>query len=130
MSHILVIQGDEAVRTTIGKILELDYHDISLAADPERGLEQVWKQRVDLVICNTIATPEGLETARKIRAQSASLPILSILESPTPLDTTAAPGRGPFAAPNGLGPAWTLAKPLTGAEIRAVVRELLRSESH
>jgi two-component system, OmpR family, response regulator MprA len=129
MSHILVINDDEAVRTTIGKILQLDDHDISLAANRDRGVAQIWKQNFDLVICDTIATIEGLETVCQIRALSADLPIVSIIENTMTTDASAPAARDILGVPKRLGPTRTLAKPFTGREFLALVRELLRSES-
>jgi two-component system response regulator MprA len=123
MSHILVIYDDEAVRVTIGKILQFDDHDVALTADGEGGVQRFCKQTFDLVICDTIMTKEGLETLRQIRMLSAGVPIISILESATSSDSS-----GPL--PRGLlGSTRTLAKPFTGSDLLQLVRKSLCSES-
>jgi two-component system response regulator MprA len=129
MSHILVIYDDEAVRVTIGKILQFDDHDVALTADGEGGVQRFCKQTFDLVICDTIMTNEGLETLRQIRMLSAGVPIISILESATSSDISGPLPRGLLRMSSGLGSTRTLAKPFTGSDLLGLVRESLCSES-
>jgi CheY-like chemotaxis protein len=53
MSRILVINDDEAIRVTIGKILELDLHGVVLVANAKRAIHTLQHQNFDLVICKT-----------------------------------------------------------------------------
>ena len=127
MSTILVIYDDEAVRVTIGKILQFDEHDVALAVDGEGGVRRLCKQTFDLVICDTIMTKEGLETLRQIRTRSACVPIISILESGTSSGSSCTPPQG-FLGTTELESTWTLAKPFTARDLLALVHEALCTE--
>ena len=126
MSTILVIYDDEAVRVTIGKILQFDRHNVALAVNGEGGVRRLCRETFDLVICDTIATKEGLETLRQIRMRSACVPIISILESSTSSGSSCTPHQGLVGMPAGLESTWTLAKPFNSNDLLALVHEALQ----
>ncbi|MGE0118611.1 MAG: hypothetical protein AB7S71_12245 [Dongiaceae bacterium] len=113
MGSILVIYGDEAVRQTIGKILELDSHFVALAADGEHGLPKLRRQNFDLVICDV---EDNSVSMAQLRQLCDDKPMISILESSD-------------MARAGSETMRTLAKPFEGADLLILVRTLIKSEA-
>jgi CheY-like chemotaxis protein len=111
MGRVLVIYEDEAVRQTLGKILELDAHCVTLAADGEHGFPQLQRQNFDLIVCDVKNDSAAMSQLRRL---CKDRPLISILESGDPPRTTSE-----FAATR------ALAKPFQGADLLTLVRELI-----
>lgn len=108
MGRILVIYGDEAVRQTLGKILELDSHCVTLAADGERGVAKLRQQNFDLVICDKQDSSSSLPPVCRGR------PLILILESGGLPETSSE-----FETMR------TIVQPFEGSELLILVRELI-----
>jgi DNA-binding response OmpR family regulator len=52
MQHILIIEDNKDVRENTAEILELAGYKVTTATDGKKGVEQVNKQRPDLIICD------------------------------------------------------------------------------
>src|SRR5262245_5022529 len=127
MSRILVINDDEAIRVTIGKILELDSHGVVLVANAKRAIHTLQHQNFDWVICDT-SEKGDMDVVSQLQQLGASMPIVSIIEN-------FGSGIAPKMAPSQLasmakksGALHTLARPFTGNELLALVRKLLHSD--
>jgi DNA-binding NtrC family response regulator len=112
MGSILVIYGDEAVRQTIGKILELDSHFVALAADGEHGLPKLRQQNFDLVICDVEDNSASMTQLLQLCDDKS---MISILESSDVVGARSDTMQ-------------TLLKPFEGADLLFLVRKLIKSE--
>ena len=125
MAHILVIDDDELVRSTVRAMLESGGHETVLAVDGEDGLRQFQRQAFDLVLCDVfMPRKEGLETVREIRQISRDTPIISMTGS---LPASEGGRLDPdFLRMSGaLGATRTIAKPFRPRELLALVKECL-----
>ena len=52
MKHILLIEDNKEVRENTSEILELAGFKVSTAADGKKGVEEVKKEKPDLIICD------------------------------------------------------------------------------
>jgi CheY-like chemotaxis protein len=79
MAHILVIDDEAPVRTTLRKMLEIGGHRVSEAADGNEGLEMFAAAGADLVISDIIMPEkEGVETIIALRRQYPEVRIIAI----------------------------------------------------
>src|SRR5688572_18013460 len=79
MAHILVVDDDPQVLSSISRILEKEGHEVSLAQNGEQALDMVSHQRPDLVILDIIMPEmDGLQVCRRLRADPylVGLPII------------------------------------------------------
>jgi DNA-binding response OmpR family regulator len=122
MSAILVVEDDPSVRELVRHMLNIEGHDVSLAADGRGALEAIDRRTFDLVITD-LFMPErsGFETISDIRLRHPGLPILAIS------------GGGRIGADaslqtaRSLGANATLAKPFGHRDLVARVGNLLGS---
>jgi CheY-like chemotaxis protein len=79
MARIQVIDDDQAIRTTIKLLLEREGHDVFLAEDGRKGIQQFQKDRFDLLIVDIFMPGmDGLETIRTIHQIQPDIPIIVI----------------------------------------------------
>ena len=79
MARIEVIDDDQAIRTTIKLLLEREGHDVVLAEDGAKGLEQFRTGQFDLLIVDLFMPGmDGLETIRSIHRMQPDIPIIVI----------------------------------------------------
>jgi CheY-like chemotaxis protein len=79
MARIEVIDDDQAIRTTIKLLLEREGHDVVLAEDGRKGLEQFQTGQFDLLIVDIFMPGmDGLETIRNIHQMQPDIPIIVI----------------------------------------------------
>ena len=79
MARIEVIDDDQAIRTTIKLLLERDGHEVVLAEDGRKGIEQFRTGRFDLLIVDIFMPGmDGLETIRNIHQMRPDIPIIVI----------------------------------------------------
>ena len=77
MSHVLVIDDSENVRTSVKRMLESAGFQVSLADDGEEGVSLFREERFDLVISDVVMPrKDGLQTVREIREMSPDIPIV------------------------------------------------------
>lgn len=120
MADILIIDDDDALRSTLRKILERGGHTVREAADGVSGLALLRESSPDLVVTDLyMPEKEGIETILELRAVHPDLPILAV-------------SGGGFMAPGSslsdaeaLGADATLAKPFSIEAFQEVVDRLL-----
>jgi CheY-like chemotaxis protein len=79
MARIEVIDDDQAIRTTIKLLLEREGHDVVLAEDGRKGIEQFRTGQFDLLIVDIFMPGmDGLETIRSIHQIQPDIPIIVI----------------------------------------------------
>lgn len=78
-SPILVIDDDDAVRTTLRRILEAEGYTVVLAENGRRGLELLGEASPELVITDIIMPEkEGIETIIEMRRTHRDLKIIAV----------------------------------------------------
>ena len=76
---ILVIDDDQLVRFALSRLLRSQGHEVSVAVDGARGLDQVERDPPDIVITDIIMPEqEGFETIVKLRRSRPALKIVAI----------------------------------------------------
>jgi DNA-binding response OmpR family regulator len=122
MAHILVIEDDEHMRGSLAQTLERLGHRVTTAVDGRAGVESAAAAPPDLVITDLIMPEkEGLETIVELRQQH---PLVRII---------AMSGGGRLSNEDYLhlakrfGAHFTLAKPFTRDELKAVLAQALAS---
>lgn len=120
MAAILVVEDDPAIRNNIARLLQLEGHGVTAAADGLQGLACARREPPDLVITD-INMPglDGFALAQALRAEPAlaTTPILML----TALDDRASMRRGMSAGADDY-----LAKPFTRVELLEALQGLLR----
>jgi len=117
-ARILVVEDDDDVSETIGRLLRHAGYQVDSACDGEAGWDALLRYRFNLLITdNRMPRLTGVELIGRLRAAGSLLP--SILASGTlPWEEA--------EAPHELRPIATLEKPFTGFELLAKVRAALR----
>ncbi len=121
MSHILVIDDDEALRPMLGMALERNGHQVTLAENGAVGVRQYIASPPDLVITDIIMPEkEGVETILELRNQQPGVKIIAMS------------GGGPrseiyLKMCDQLGVCCTLVKPFTLETLIEAVDEALAS---
>ena len=79
MARVEVIDDDQAIRMTIKLLLEREGHDVVLAEDGRKGIEQFRTREFDLLIVDIFMPGmDGLETIRSIHRMQPDIPIIVI----------------------------------------------------
>jgi CheY-like chemotaxis protein len=127
MAHILVIEDDEPVRSTLKAMLESGGHVVTLAVNGDAGIQKFQQEPFDLVMCDVfMPQKEGLETIREIRQLSASVPIISMSGSfGAEPDIRAKGGPDFLRMARAFGATRTITKPFRMADLLALIRECL-----
>jgi DNA-binding response OmpR family regulator len=77
--HILVIDDDEAVRTTLEVVLKEQGYEVTLSNDGLSGLAAFRARRPDLVITDIVMpVKEGLQTIKDIRREQPDVKIIAV----------------------------------------------------
>lgn len=122
MRHILIIDDEESIRTTLDGVLRAAGYATRTAPNGVEGIQMIRDQPADLVITDLfMPEKEGIETIMELRQEFPDLKIIAMsggLYGRMDLLTAAAH----------LGAHRILAKPFGGAELLAMVRELVRPE--
>jgi two-component system, OmpR family, response regulator MprA len=117
---ILVVDDDQAVRDSLRRALALQGYDVELANDGEEALQAVRTNPngIDLMILDVLMPRvDGLEVARRLRADGSQLPVLML----TARDQVSDRVSGLEAGADDY-----LVKPFALEELVARVRALLR----
>lgn len=79
MAHILVIDDEKSIRSTLKDILEYEKHQVDLAEDGASALVLFEQNKYDAVLCD-IKMPEmdGIEVLEKIIEESPETPVIMI----------------------------------------------------
>ncbi len=122
MAHILVIEDDEHMRGSLAQTLERLGHRVTTAVDGKVGVASAAVAPPDLVITDLIMPEkEGLETIMELRQHQPSIRIIAMS------------GGGRLSNEDYLhlakrfGAQFTLAKPFTRDELKAVLAQALAS---
>jgi DNA-binding response OmpR family regulator len=119
LGRVLVIDDDDAMRSTVRRILERDGHQVSEAANGEKGLQVFRAEGADVVVTDLIMPDkEGIETILDLRAEAPGVRILA-MSGGDGLD------KGRLEDAQSLGADASLSKPFTVDQLRQAVRELL-----
>lgn len=121
MADILIIDDDDALRSTMRKILQRRGHAVREAGDGVSGLTLLRESRPDLVVTDLyMPGKEGIETILELRAEDPDLPILAVSGG----GVTMTAGFS-LADAEALGANASLAKPFSVEELQDVVDRLL-----
>ena len=128
MARILLIDDEELVRETIKLQLEIDGHEVTVAANGREGLKLFESAAFDLVITDILMPEvEGIETLRKLQQMSPSIRIVAMTGGPKmPLGINAVVEPDYLKMAKALGASRTIHKPFTGEQLRLLVRDCLR----
>jgi CheY-like chemotaxis protein len=120
MARILVIDDDGQVRKTLKQVLELEGHQVTLAANGKEGLSAYGDGGADLVITDIIMPEkEGLETIGELRRENPAIRIIAISGGGR-MDP-----RSCLSLAREFGAGRTLLKPFDREELLAAVAEML-----
>src|SRR5579883_356677 len=119
--HILIVEDDMRIATFVRQGLEESGYSVTLAYDGEEGYLAARYSNYDLIVLDLMLPKmDGLEVARKLRAEHRSMPILML----TARDTVKDKIRG-----LDVGADDYLTKPFAFGEFLARVRALLRRDA-
>ncbi|MFW6199675.1 MAG: response regulator [Gemmatimonadota bacterium] len=120
MADIIIIDDEEALRSTMRKILERAGHEVREAGDGGRGLELVRERPADLVITDIFMPgKEGMETIQELKEKFPDVRILAVSGGAT------LGASGPLMDAELFGADGSLAKPFTVESLQAAVDEVL-----
>lgn len=120
MSHILIIDDDEQIRSLLRQMLERAGHRVTDASNGNEGLERFRAVPADLVITDLIMPEkEGVETLVELRREFPSVPVIAISGGGR-LGT-----RDYLPIARQLGARRTISKPFSRDEILEAVKSLL-----
>lgn len=75
--NVLIVDDEKNIREGLGKALELDGHNILLAADGEEALDFVTNEDIDLIIADLkMPKVSGEELLRKVVASHPTVPVI------------------------------------------------------
>lgn len=81
MAHILIVDDDRAIRTTIELLLKRAGHQVVAAADGREGLKKIEAERFDLLIVDIFMPGmDGLETIKIVHQLQPNLPVVVMSE--------------------------------------------------
>jgi two-component system response regulator MprA len=116
--RILVVDDEPAVRTALERALVLEGYDVDLAVDGGEALQKVGRDAPDALVLDILMPGvDGLEVARRLRADGDRTPILML---------TARDGVGDRVEGLDAGADDYLVKPFALEELLARLRALLR----
>jgi len=124
MARIIVIDDNDAVRSTMRRALEPTGHQVFEASDGEAGMKLLAETGADLVITNIFMPgQDGIVTLRRIRKEFTGVRVIAVSGG----DAT---GRIDLRRDAELlGAARTLRKPFAPADLRRAVQETLALDS-
>jgi two-component system response regulator MprA len=77
--HVLVVDDEPAVRDGLARALELEGHEVSVAADGVEGLERVAELAPDVVVLDVMMPAlDGLQACRTLRRRGDRTPVLML----------------------------------------------------
>ncbi|MEZ5098237.1 MAG: response regulator transcription factor [Thermoleophilia bacterium] len=116
--RLLIVEDEAAVRQALERALEAEGYDLTLVEDGAAALEAVASDPPDLILLDVmLPVVDGLEAARRLRADGCDVPILML---------TARGAVGDRVAGLDAGADDYLIKPFALAELLARIRALLR----
>ncbi|MEN6370297.1 MAG: HD domain-containing phosphohydrolase [Thermotogota bacterium] len=118
MARVLIVDDEKSIRTTLAEFVKEDGHSVSTAENATAALALFSEVAPDIVVTDIILPRiDGIALLRRIHEIRPDTQVIVITGEPT-VDTAAeAVRQGAFDY---------LAKPITGAEIRAIVASAAR----
>jgi CheY-like chemotaxis protein len=113
-THLLVVDDDESIRTTLAVILQRDGRDVACAADGAEALRRMYDHPPDLVLLDLMMPGMGGWEVIAAMRESPLLSEIPVVVLTSLHDDANAPPRQPV-----------LHKPVDDALVRAVVDTLL-----
>jgi two-component system response regulator PilR (NtrC family) len=119
MATVLVVDDELSMREFLSILLEKKGYRVFTASDPERGLEIVENQDIDLVITDIrMGARSGLDLLKQLKDSCPDLPVLIITAFASPEDAVTAMKNGAFDY---------ITKPFKVEEITTIVAAALNS---
>jgi CheY-like chemotaxis protein len=79
MAHILVVDGDQDVRTLLLRILQTAGHQVWDADDGAEGLRLARRRNPELVFCDLFMPgTDGIQTIREFRREFPRIPVVAM----------------------------------------------------
>ena len=126
MARILIVDDDNAVRTTIKLLLERSGHSVVAASDGRSGLAQLEADEFDLLFLDIFMPGmDGIETMRLVHQQRPLVPIIVISGNPILSDSGQMPDFLTMATK--LGAVSSLQKPFKPAALIETVNKCLEA---
>jgi CheY-like chemotaxis protein len=126
MARILIVDDDNAVRTTITLLLERAGHSVVAASDGRSGLAQFETGEFDLLFLDIfMPAMDGIETMRLVHQQRPRVPIIVISGNPIVSDSGKMPDFLTMATK--LGAVSSLQKPFKPAALIEAVNKCLEA---
>jgi CheY-like chemotaxis protein len=126
MARILIVDDDNAVRTTIKLLLERSGHSVVAASDGRSGLAQLEADEFDLLFLDIFMPGmDGIETMRLVHQQRPLVPIIVISGNPILSDSGQMPDFLTMATK--LGAVSSLQKPFKPAALIEAVNKCLEA---
>jgi CheY-like chemotaxis protein len=126
MARILIVDDDNAVRTTIKLLLERAGHSVVAASDGRSGLAQLETDEFDLLFLDIFMPGmDGIETMRLVHQQRPLVPIIVISGNPILPDSGKMPDFLTMATK--LGAVSSLQKPFKPAALIDAVNKCLEA---
>jgi CheY-like chemotaxis protein len=120
MARIILIDDEDAVRSSIGRILKRAGHEVLEASDGEAGLRLLAQAGADLVITDIFMPGlDGIVTVRRMRKEFPQVKVIVVSGG----DSTGLLDLRQDAEL--FGAAATLRKPFDRAELLRTIREIL-----
>lgn len=114
MKTILIIEDEDVLRLTFERFLVEEGHQVGVAADYDEALSYLDKHRVDVVVSDIILGGKtGIDLLREIHDRDLDTQVIMITGEPSTSTATEALRLGAFDY---------LAKPVTGVDLKRVVR--------
>ena len=87
MTHILVVEDDENIRSGLKDLLETDFYQVSVAEDGEKGLSLALSNVADLVILDVMLPHvDGYEILKAMRDANMETPVIFLSAKSQELD--------------------------------------------
>jgi DNA-binding response OmpR family regulator len=96
MKHrVLVIDDDESVRASIGRVLKSAGYEVTTAADSAEAIIKFVPGKIDLVLLDlNLRSGSGWDVLERLTAQNPAVPIIIITGMPNQYQTAVAAGVG------------------------------------
>jgi len=115
MARIIIIDDDEGLRNTLGRVLKGAGHTVATAINGYQGVQLFRAEPADLIITDIMMPYGGLPTIRVLRDENPGLKIIAMSGA----------GQPHLDVAGGLGATLTLAKPFLPKELIAAVNQVL-----
>lgn len=114
MKTVLIIEDEDVLRLTFERFLSEEGHDVGVASDYDEALLYLDEHRVDVVVSDIILGGKtGIDLLRQIHDRNLDTQVIMITGEPSTSTATEALRLGALDY---------LAKPVTGADLKRVVR--------